>query len=81
MLDLDNNSVSEEYAMMCMEVQYEDGEEDLVIVYGDQGVKTEEHNKATYGKLMKTQREEEEEVKYTMALYANDSLSLEKKRR
>ena len=43
MLDLDNSSVSEECAMMCMEVQYEDGDEDL-IVYGDQGVSTEEHD-------------------------------------
>ena len=47
--------------MMCTEVQYEDGDEDLV-VYRDQGVSTEEHDKAMYGKLMKTQSEEEEEV-------------------
>ena len=34
MLDLDNNSVNkEECAMMCMEVQHEDGDKDLV-VYG-----------------------------------------------
>ena len=78
MLDLDNSSVSKECAMMCMEVQYEDGDEDL-IVYGDQGVCTEEHNKATYGKLMKTQCEEEE-VKFNVALCTNDSVSLEKKR-
>ena len=50
-------------------------------MYGDQGVSTEEHNKATYGKLMKTQSEEEEEVKYNVALYTKDSMSLEKKRR
>ena len=66
--------------MMCMEVQDEDGDEDLV-VYGDQGVSTEEHDKAMYGKLMKTQSKEEEEVKYNMALWANNSVSLEKKRR
>ena len=30
---------------------------------------------------MKTQRKEEEEVKYHVALYANDSVSLERKRR
>ena len=64
--------------MMCMEVQYEDGDEDLV-VYGDQGVSTEEHDKPTYGKLMKTQSKEE--VKYNVTLCANNSLSLEKKRR
>ena len=67
--------------MMCTEVQYEDGDEDL-IVYGDQGVNTEELNKVTYGKLTKTQSEEEEEEqgKYIVALCGNDSVSLEKKR-
>ena len=38
--------------MMCMEVQYEDGDKDLV-VYTDQGVSTGEHDKATYGELTK----------------------------
>ena len=65
---------------MCMEVQHEDADEDLV-VYGDQGVSTEEYDKATYGKLMKTQSKEEEEVKCNVALCANDSVSFEKKRR
>ena len=80
MLDLDNSSLSEECAMMCTEVQYEDGDEDLV-VYRDQGVSTEEHNKAMYGKLTKTQSKEEEEVKYNMALCTNDRMLLEKKKR
>ena len=66
--------------MMCMEVHYEDGDEDL-IVYRDQGVSTEEHNKAMYGKLTKTQSEEEEEIKYNMARCTNDNVSLEKKQR
>ena len=66
--------------MMCTEVQHEDGDEDLV-VYGDQGISTEEYNKATYGELTKTQIEEEEEAKCNMALCTNDSVSLEKKRR
>ena len=66
--------------MMCMEVHYEDGDEDL-IVYRDQGLSTEEHNKTTYSELMKTQSEEEEEVKYNVALCTNDSVSQEKKRR
>ena len=34
--------------MMCTEVLHENGDEDLV-VYGDQGVSTQEHDKATYG--------------------------------
>ena len=76
MLDLDNISVSEECVMMCMEVQDEHEHEDLV-VYGDQ----EEYEKAMYGKLMKTQSEEKEEVKCNVALCANDSVSLENKRR
>ena len=52
-----------------------------VIVYGDQGISTEEYEKAMYDKLMKTQSEEEEEVRCNVALCANDSVSLEKKRR
>ena len=47
MLDLDNISVREECVMVCMETQYEDASEDEV-VYGDQGINTEEYEKATY---------------------------------
>ena len=46
MLDLDSSSVSEECAMVCTELQYEDASEDKV-VYGDQGISTEEYEKAT----------------------------------
>ena len=66
MLDLDSTSVSEECAMVCTELQYEDASENEV-VYGDQGVSVEEHKKATYGDLTKTQSEEEDEVKCTVA--------------
>ena len=65
---------------MCTEVQYED-EDDDIVVYRDQGIGTEEYEKATYGKRTKTQSEEEEEVKCNVALCTNDSVSLEKKRR
>ena len=76
MLDLNNVSVNKECAMICAEVQHEDEDEDLV-VYGDQGISTEEYEKATYGKLMKPQsKEEEEEVKCNVALCTNDSVSL-----
>ena len=68
-----NISISEECAMMCTDIQYEDED---VVVYGDQGINTEEYEKATYGKLMKTQSKEEEEVKCNMALCTNDSVSL-----
>ena len=80
MLDLDSTSVSEECAMVCMELQYEDASEDEV-VYSDQGISTEEYEKATYDDLMKTQSEEEDEVKCTVAQQANDSVILERKRR
>ena len=66
MLDLVSTSVSEECTMVCMELQYEDASEDEV-VYSDQGINTEEYEKATYGDLMKTQSEEEDDVKCTVA--------------
>ena len=45
MLDLDNISISEECAMMSTEVQYEDEDKD-VVVCRDQGINTEEYEKA-----------------------------------
>ena len=66
--------------MVCTELQYEDASEDEV-VYSDQGINTEEYEKATYGDLMKTQSEEEDDVKCTVAQRANDSVILERKRR
>ena len=66
--------------MVCMELQYEDASEDQV-VYGDQGISTEEYEKATYGDFAKTQSKEEDEVKCTVAQQANDCVMLERKRR
>ena len=66
MLDLDSTSVSEECAIVCMEQQYEDASEDKVLC-GDQGISVEEHEKVTYRDLTKTQSEEEDEVKCTVA--------------
>ena len=80
MLDLDTISVREECAMVCTELQYEDVSESE-IVYGDQGITAEEYENATYGDLMKTQSENEEDVKCTVAQRANDSVVLERKRR
>ena len=80
MLDLDSTSVSEECAMVRTELQYEDASKNAV-VYSDQGINTEEYEKATYGDLMKTQSEEEDDVKCTVAQRANDSVILERKRR
>ena len=80
MQDLDSTSVSEECAMICMLQQYEDASENEV-VYGDQVINTEEYEKATYGDLTKTQSEEEDDVKTTVAQLANDSMILERKKR
>ena len=66
MVDLDSTSVSKECAMVCTELQYEDTSDDQV-VYGDQGISAEEYEKATYGDFMKTQSEEEDKVKCTVA--------------
>ena len=66
MRDLDSTSVSEECAMVCTELQYEDASKGEV-VYGDQWISTEEYEKATYDDLMKTQSEEEEELKCNVA--------------
>ena len=54
MLDLDSTSVSEECAMVCTELQYEDASENEV-VYGDQRISVEEYENATYDNLMKSQ--------------------------
>ena len=66
--------------MVCTEPQYEDASEDEV-VYGDQGINTEEYKKAIYGNLMQTQSDDENEVKCTVAQRANDSVILERKKR
>ena len=65
--------------MVCTELQYEDASEDEV-VYSDQGISTKEYKKATYGNLMKTQSEEDDDVKCTVAQRANDSMILDRKR-
>ena len=79
-LTLDSTSLSEECAIVCTELHYEDTSKDEV-AYGDQGISTEEYEKATYGNLTKTQSEEEDEVRCTVAQRANDSVILECKRR
>ena len=66
--------------MVCTELEYEDVSEDEV-VYGEQATSAEEYEKATYGDLTKTQSEEEDEIKCTVAQRANDSMILERKRR
>ena len=74
-----NSSVCEECAMICTDICSDEEYEDL-IVYGDQGISTKPYNEETYGDLLKTDSDEESIVKYSLALYAQDSVSLEKKR-
>ena len=66
--------------MVCTEPQYEDASEDEV-VYGDQGINTEEYEKTIYGNLMQTQSDDENDVKCTVAQRVNDSVILERKKR
>ena len=66
--------------MVCKELQYEDTSKDEVL-YRDQEISAEEYEKATYGDLIKTQSEEEEEVKCTIAQQANNSVILKRKKR
>ena len=80
MLDLDSTSVCKQCAMVCTELQYE-GADEHQIEYGDKGINAEEYEKATYGNFMKTQTEDEDEVRCTVAQKANDSEILERKRR
>ena len=77
MMDLGNNSVREECAMICTDI-HSDEEYEEIVVYGDQGVSSRKYED-TYGELMNTDSDEEKIVNYIMALCIQDSVSLEKK--
>ena len=79
-MDLGDNSVCKECVMICTDV-YSDEEYEEMVVYGDQGVTSRKFDEDTYGELMNTDSNEEQIVKYNVALCAQDSVSLEKKRR
>ena len=80
LMDFGKNSVCEECAMSCTDV-YSDEEYEDLIVYGDQGISTKTYDEEMYGDLLKADIDEEPVVKYNVALCAQDSVSLEKKRR
>ena len=80
LMDFGDNSVCKECAMICTDV-YSDEEYEDLIVYGDQGSSTKTYDEETYGDLLKTDSDEESIVKYNVALCAQDSVSLEKRRR
>ena len=78
LMDLGNNSVCEECAMICTDV-YSTDESEGMIVYGDQGISSEKYDEETYGDLLNTDSDDEQVIKYNVALLATDSVSLEKK--
>ena len=80
LMDLGDNSVCEECAMICTDA-YSDEEYKEMVVYGDQGITSNFFDKDMYGDLMNTDSDEEPVVKYNVALCAQGSVSLEKKRR
>ena len=78
-MDLGDNSVYEECAMICTDA-YSDEEYEEMVVYGDQGIASKNLDEDTYGDLMNTDSDEEPVIKYyNVALCAQDSVSLEKK--
>ena len=79
-MDFGNSSVCKECAMICTDI-YSDEEHEDIIVYGDQGISTKTYDEEMYGDLLKTDSEEESIAKCNLALCAQDSVSLEKKRR
>ena len=78
LMDLGNKSVCEECAMICTDA-YSDEEYEEMVVYGDQGITSRKFHKDMYGELMNTDSNEEQIIKYNVALCAQDSVSLEKK--
>ena len=80
MMDLGNNSVCEECAMICTDI-YSDDEYKEIVAYRDQGIRLRKYDEETYGELMNTDSDEEKIINYNMALCTQDSVSLEKKRR
>ena len=79
-MDLGNSSVCEECAMICTDI-YSDKEYEEMVVYGDQGINSNFFDKDTYGELMNTDSDEEQIIRYNVALCTQVSFSLEKKQR
>ena len=77
-MNFGNKSVCEECGMICTDT-YSDEEYESIIVYGDQGISTATYDEETYRDLLKSDSDEEQIVKYNVALCVKDSVSLEKK--
>ena len=79
-MDLGDSSVCEECAMICVDA-YSDDKYEEIVVYRDQGITSKNFDEDTYGDLMNTDSDDEPVIKYNVALYAHNSVSLEKKQR
>ena len=79
-MDLGDSSVCEECVMICTDA-YRDEEYEEMVVYGDQGITSKKYDEETYGDLLNTGSDKEPVIKYNVVLCAQDSVSLEKKRR
>ena len=80
LMDFGDNSVCEESAMICTDV-YSDEEYKDMVVYGYQGITSEKYDEEMYGDLLNIDSDEDPVIKYDVALCAQNSVSLEKKRR
>ena len=80
LMDLGNNSVCEECAMICTDA-YCDEKYEEIVVYRDQGITSIFFDEDTYGDLVNTDNNDKPVIKYNVALCAHDSVTLEKKRR
>ena len=67
MMDLGDNSVCEECAMICTGI-YSDDEDKEIVVYRDQGISSRKYDEHMYGELMNTDSNEEKIANYNMAL-------------
>ena len=79
-MDLGNNSVCKECTMICTDV-YSDEEYEEMVVYRDHNITSRKFDEDTYGELMNTDSDEEQIIKYNVALCTQDSVSLEKKQK
>ena len=81
MTDLGDNSVCEEFAMICTDI-YSENKDEEIVVFLDQRISSTKYKEATYGELMNTDSDDERNVNYNVALIcAKDIVSLEKKQR
>ena len=61
MMDLGDNSVCKECAMICTDI-YSDDEDEEIVVYRDQGINLRKYEEDIYGELMDTDSDEEKSV-------------------